>query len=266
MADAGTEVVRRMEGKRLTYYIRRSHVDFWDEHWRERLSKEVCGSAAEGNLGIYEEPFTRYLPRKGRILEAGCGAGQYVVALRKRGYTCEGVDLSAKTVETVRTLCPGLPVRSGDVTALDVRGGTYHAYVSLGVIEHRREGPEPFLKEAYRVLTEKGVMLVSVPFIHRLRALKARLGFYRGQVKDHVFYQYAFAEGEMRFILEKMNFRVIDTFRYSSLKGIKDEVPIVAQALKSSRLRFFLGRICQGRNWMDRYFGHMILFVCKKAV
>ena len=34
-----------------------------------------------------------------------------------------------------------LPVREGDVTRLDVRDGSFAGYVSLGVMEHRREGP-----------------------------------------------------------------------------------------------------------------------------
>lgn len=176
----------------MAYYLTAADADFWDNHWRIHLPPETHKRTEQGNLGKFEHLFIHYLPRQGRILETGCGLGQYVLALRVRGYQAEGVDWSTETVRTVRELRPDLPIHVGDITNLDVPDGYYAAYVSLGVVEHHQQGPEPFLREAYRVLSDDGVMLISVPYFHPLRRIKTHLGLYRGRTDGLSFYQYAF--------------------------------------------------------------------------
>ena len=144
---------RIMEGKNLAYYLAAADASFWDEHWKSYLSPAVYQGAELGHIEPYDAVFTRYLPKTGKIIEAGCGLAQYVLGLNKRGYDVEGVDFSAETVNAVRALRPDLSIRVGDVCRLDVPDNTYAGYISLGVMEHRHAGPEPFLEEAYRVLS-----------------------------------------------------------------------------------------------------------------
>ena len=255
---------RRVEGQRLAYYTRIADSEFWDQHWAEHLTPEIYSWAGQGDLGIFEEPFTRYLPQRGWILEAGCGLGQYVLALHVRGYECEGVEWGMETVQAVRSMWPDLPIRVGNVTQLDVPDGYYRGYLSLGVIEHRREGPESFLREAYRVLSDDGVMLVSVPHFHRLRRSKAHLGFYRDQIDGSSFYQYAFTVEEMSAILRREGFVVVDTFGYDSLKGIKDEIALVRYIVKVRFIARVLKRLFRSWRWVNQELGHMMLFICCK--
>ncbi|MEK8022505.1 MAG: class I SAM-dependent methyltransferase [Candidatus Hydrogenedentota bacterium] len=256
---------RRVEGRRLAYYVTAADIDFWDHHWRTVLSRETYQAVEKGFLGSLEAPFLRHLPGTGRILEAGCGPGTVVVALRARGYDCEGIEWGKETVRAVRALQPNLPIRDGDVTRVDVPEGHYQAYISLGVMEHRREGPEPFLKEAHRILAPGGIMMISVPSFHVLRRLKARLGFYPSRGEELSFYQYAFSSAEMTEILGSAGFQVIEQFAYDSFKGIKDELPPVKWLSKMKslnwRLPYWLGR----SPWAERTFGHMMLFACRKT-
>lgn len=255
----------RVEGQRLAYYMVTADAKFWDQHWQVYLSPEVYSGAAQGGLGLYEKPFTRYLPHCGRILEAGCGLGQNVLALRVRGYECEGVDWSVETIKAARAIRPDLPIYVGDVTQLNVPGGYYLGYISLGVVEHCQEGPEPFLQEAYRVLADDGVMLVSVPYFHPLRRVKARLGLYRGQVGDLAFYQYAFTAEEMNSILQKMGFTIVSTHRLNAIDGLKDDIPLLRQMCQLRGIGWRLERRLRSWKWLERNLGHMILFVCRKA-
>lgn len=258
-------VRRRVENRRLAYYLAAADAKYWDEHWQDRLSPSIYRWAEQGRLPWFEEVFTRYLPDKGHILEAGCGLGQYVMALRARGYDVEGVEWAPGTVESVRSLYPDLPIRVGDVTHLNVPDGYYSGYISLGVVEHRREGPEPFIQEAYRVLSDDGVMLISVPYFHPLRRIKARLGFYRSRVDGLSFYQYAFTMEEMRGILQEAEFTVVDTLVYDGFKGLKDEIPLLRRMVKWRGIGWRLQRRLRAWKWAERNLGHMILFVCQKA-
>jgi SAM-dependent methyltransferase len=255
---------RIVESGRLAYYLEAADADFWDNHWKTYFSAEIYAGSEAGALGPLEEVFISHLPRAGHILEAGCGLGYYVVALGVRGYCVEGVDWSEETVAAVKSLYPDLPIRVGDATRLEAPDGYYSGYISLGVVEHRREGPGPFLQEAYRVLAPGGVVFISVPYFHLLRCLKARLGIYRGRPEGLEFYQYAFTETEFAGLLQAAGFEIVDRMLYGGFKGVKDEIPLLRRMAGWRGIGWRLQRWLS-RGWIERNLGHMILFVCRKA-
>ena len=79
-------------------------------------------------LGWFEEAFVRYLPKKGKIIEADCGLGYYVLALKRRGYDIEGVEWSNVAVGLIKKRYPKLNVKVYDVRNLSVKDGYYSIY------------------------------------------------------------------------------------------------------------------------------------------
>lgn len=256
---------RQVQGSRLAFYVVKADAQFWDQHWQRYLSSRTYENAERGHLGPYQELFTRHLPRHGRILEAGCGLGQIALALRQLGYDVEGVEWSEKTVQAVRSLRPDLPIRVADVTQLDVPDGYYTAYISLGVVEHSQEGPEPFLLEAYRVLAPGGVILISVPHFHVLRRLNAYLGFRSGETTGLEFYQYAFTPKEFLNIIQGVGFKILETFTYSILHGVASEGALIRFLLLSRFLGRRLTRLINVSDFIRRNLDHMFLAVGQKA-
>jgi SAM-dependent methyltransferase len=257
--------VRRMEGWRLAYYRERPDAAFWDRHWASMINLQTFEGAQTGGLGFIDSFVTQYLPREGRILEAGCGLGIYVMALIRRGYQCEGVEWADQTVQGVLRLFPDLPICQGDITKLDVPDGYYRGYISLGVMEHLKDGPEPFMREALRVLSDDGVALISVPQVNLPRSLKGGVGCYKGSPdKTMEFYQYAYPPNEFAALLQAAGFDVVDRGGYDSLKGLKDEWP---ELMKIFDLPYFGPRLrSRWRRWPwpNYHFGHMMMFVCRK--
>jgi len=223
--------------------------------------------ALAGKLGAFEELFTKYLPTDERILEAGCGLAQWVIALRKRGHDIEGVDWGKETIERVHRIFPDLPIRSGDVCALDVEDGFYGAYISMGVVEHRAAGPEPFLTEAFRVLKPGGIAIFSVPWFNPLRRLKAWAGCFNGNdVRGMEFYQYAFRAREMEDKLATAGFKVVETKSSRNLKmGFEDELPFLDEVYRRGVLGRILKRLIRKRGYAARFFGHSRIYVCRKS-
>lgn len=144
------------EGRRLVYYQTKADAKFWDSHWSNLTERPEWQKTETGFWGWFEEPFTKYLPKDGRIIEPRCGLGDYVLALAQRGYRVEGVEWSRKAVELVKNRYPKLRVLVGDVRKLPVKDGYYFGYISLGVVEHNRSRPAEYLAEAYRVLRPGG--------------------------------------------------------------------------------------------------------------
>lgn len=256
--------VKIVQGQRLAYYRTKADEKFWAGQWQDIITPEIYHSAEKGGLGTFEYPFTRYLPKKGRIIEAGCGMGQFVLGLNNRGYECEGVEWAKPVVEAVKKIHPDLPIRVGDVTCLDVADGHYSGYISLGVVEHREQGPEPFLAEAHRVLENSGIMLLTVPHFNALRRFKAAIGRYNKQPGDIEFYQYALHPREMTALLEKSGFEVMETWGYDSAKGIKDEIPRAKWIIQSEKLGPYIRQILSGSRWAESFAGHMIMFACRR--
>lgn len=260
------KVTRTVERGRLVYYKRKADAGYWDQHWDKLIRPEFYVGALEGQLDQFEGLFTKYLPANERILEAGCGPAKWVIALRQRGYHVEGVDWGKKTIEKVHRIFPDLPIRSGDVCALEVEDGFYGAYISLGVVEHRVKGPEIFLTEAFRVLRPGGVALFSVPWFNPLRRLKAWVGCFNGNdMRGMQFYQYAFKVGEMKDKLAAAGFKVVESKSSPNLKmGFEDELPFLEYVYKKGVLGRILKRLIRRGRLASRLFGHSRIYVCRK--
>lgn len=253
-----------MVGDRLAYYWQEPRSAFWDEQWKTQINERRYRSAEKGSLGELRDAFVKHLPKEGKILEAGCGPAHFVLALQVRGYDCHGIDFGEQTVAAVKAMRPALPISIGDVTHLDVADGHYRGYISLGVIEHTEAGPDKFLIEARRVLSDEGVAIIAVPNFHVLRQLKARLGLYPKAGESLSFYQYAFTWVEMAEILERHGFEVVDGYRYNCIKGLGDELPLVWAIANHPTYGTQVKRWMKKNQFLNRHCGHMLLFVCRK--
>ena len=217
------------QGNRLGMYKQKADSTYWSDHWQNISIDELAAWTMKEDILSSTFPlskaFRKYLPIGGKIIEAGCGLGQWVKVLRARGYDIEGVDFSRETIEKIEERDPMLPVHVGDVLDLSYPDDCFSGYISLGVVEHFEEGPKKALEEAYRVLEDKGILLISVPYFNPVRKLKSGIGYYRG-MKEGAFYQYAFTKQEFIRMLEHLDFTVVSTVPYDTVKGLKDEIAI----------------------------------------
>lgn len=104
-------------------------------------------------------------PRSGlRILDAGCGRGEVLLACARRGAEVAGVDYSGAAIEITRETLSEFPeadLRVGDVTALPWEDDAFDRVQFSDVIEHL-DPPQtvPALSEFHRVLRPGGYLLV----------------------------------------------------------------------------------------------------------
>jgi len=220
--------VKVLRSGRLEWYGEEPSEDFWAELWRQRLAGSYFADADRGDLRDLENVLVPNLDREGSHLEAGCGAGYWVAALAARGYRVEGVESSKLLVDAVLEIRPDLPVRHGDALALDYPDGHFAGYLSFGVVEHRREGPHPFLAEARRLLRPGGRLVISVPFLNPLRRAKARLGLYAPAppADGRPFFQYGFGEEEMAGLLQEHGFTLDEVHHHEVQRCLVEELPL----------------------------------------
>jgi SAM-dependent methyltransferase len=254
---------RAVIGSRLAWFHETATPGFWDAEWERELSGEFFRPYREGRLFDFEAPFSRYLPHEGLVLEAGCGTGQWVLALRARGYDCVGIDYAWRTLVRVHADVPELPLVGGDLLGLCLRDDACTGITSLGVVEHRKEGPEPFLAELYRVLAPGGRLLISVPYFNALREYRAARGAYLQDTTGLDFYQWAFTAREFDALLVRTGFTVLDHVPYGHYKCLRGEFTWLTR-LPDLAMRILLRLTSYSAT--VRAWGHMLLYVVEKPV
>jgi ubiquinone/menaquinone biosynthesis C-methylase UbiE len=101
-----------------------------------------------------------------RILELGCGAAQWTIALGRAGSRAIGVDLSARQLYHARLASKGVPLVQGDAETLPFRNESFDAvFCDHGATTFSR--PQHAIAEASRVLKSKGrlAFCMSTPFL-----------------------------------------------------------------------------------------------------
>ncbi len=251
---------RHISNGRMAWYGEPGDEHYWYEYWKARLTPDYYTSAEKCDLTPDElgKVLLKAMPSAGLHLEAGCGAGYWVAALRHYGLMIEGIEYSPKLVDLVHTVNPQLPIRQGNALHIDCPDNHYDTYLSIGVVEHSIEGPEPFLSEAYRVLKPGGKIFISVPYFGPIRVLKSRLSLYDRKPPSLPFFQYGFTSKEFTSYLQKAGFSIEEVRVLYPHRLLLEEIALYRWALNQP-----WGHLV--RKWAESLLsnkkGHMLLVV-----
>lgn len=98
--------------------------------------------------------------RPGRVLDVGCGNGEFLLSLEQRGWEVHGVEFSAEAAALARA--KGLAVHRGELTSAAFPPSFFDVVTLWHVAEHL---PDPLseLTEIRRVLRDDGLLVLEVP-------------------------------------------------------------------------------------------------------
>jgi len=158
------------------------------------VEKEESGQAdvnelKQGTADLYLDLLERYRGKAaGRLLEIGCGQGDFLVRAAARGLAVTGIEYSAHACEVARRKlrnAPGSMVLCGEIGPI-VEQGQYDICACSDVIEHVRD-PRLFLEQVYKLLRPNGVVFVATPTLDSwsARLLKNRWMEFKA---EHLFY------------------------------------------------------------------------------
>lgn len=254
------------ERRILAFYKNRADGQFWDEHWKNNNFKNSISQIRWDPL--FTPLSLKYLSKRAKILEGGCGWGLIVSALNKHGFQTTGIDFAKNTVEIINKEFPELDVIYGDIFDLPFEDESFDAYISGGVIEHFWEGYDQIINEMHRVLKPGGYCFVSFPTMSPIRKLKAKLGFYKRHsynelnIKMDSFYQFALNHENVINDFTEYGFKYIEHDFMDGIKGMKDELLFTKPILQ----RVYDGKLLKKYRWfidekLRKSFGHMSLCV-----
>lgn len=134
----------------------------------DRAFPEIVPAGGDTATPLNLRKRLRFLMRHGavagtRLLDCGCGAGQYVVALRQAGLKAFGVEFQAEKVARARA--SGIPsdwILRGDLERLPYADHSFDAAFLNEVLEHVPDDRRA-LAEVWRVLRPGGALIVLSP-------------------------------------------------------------------------------------------------------
>ena len=138
----------------------------WDEYWKKQakiIDQEMQYCEQRDDIHI----FSKYLPPKGTMLEAGCGIGIVCSYLSKKtNAQIVGLDNSSGALEVIaKGAEKNCWFIKGDVNRLPVKDYSFDLVVSLGVIEHL-DNPKIAVRDMEQVLKKEGILFLSTPNAH----------------------------------------------------------------------------------------------------
>lgn len=110
------------------------------------------------------DPFFRYYFRGRKVLDVGCGRGEFL-ALDPRNF--EGIDIDGRLVSVCKA--QGLRAIVGEAGRMAFRDETFEVVRAAQLIEHLRpEDAAQFVAEAARVLTPGGCIYLTTPGVRNV--------------------------------------------------------------------------------------------------
>ncbi len=157
------------------------------------------------------------IPRKVRILDAGCGFGKPVAKfLSQKGYQVTGIDISSKLISQARKSTPKAKFKIMSMYDLKFPARTFNAIVSFFALLHLEKSKvQRIFKNFNKILKDRGYLLFSVN-----RGKKE--GYFEFLGKKVFFSE--FTKKEIEEILRRSGFRIIwrRDFFFKTPEGSKE--------------------------------------------
>jgi len=190
-----------------------------------------------------EKEFVPRMPPPARILDVGCGNGEFLAQAQKEGYQVEGIDISEAAAGLCRS--KGLDAVSGDF--LETEFTRSFSFITLwDVIEHLPK-PIAFIQKAFQILKPEGVLVLKTPSpgMNTMR-IAQRFPRLRGGLihfPDHIQF---FTKSSLDYALKHAGFTSIQWLPSKNFRSQKKGGGLKKMVYRRGKKA--LGKICRDQN------------------
>lgn len=172
-------------------------------YYREVIrASAVSGEMKKFRLKQFKDFVERYSLGNKKIIEIGCGNGEYLSLMQKACINAYGLEQAVQSVE--KCMGKGLKVSQGFIQDKNTKitGAPFDAFFTLNFLEHL-PNPNSMLRGIANNLTCKAIGLVEVPNFDMILRKKLFSEF----TADHLFY---FTKDTLETTLELNGFDILD--------------------------------------------------------
>ena len=133
----------------------------WNKYWNTKELWQNMLKYTPTARNVFRFCRSLNLPKRAKILDAGCGTGKLASFWAEEGYDIVGIDISEEALAITRK--KGVKTKKADILkGLPFKDGEFDLVYSDGLLEHFTD-PEEILTELFRV--SKKHVLTFVPRI-----------------------------------------------------------------------------------------------------
>ena len=187
--------------------------DYLEDLWRELPSEltppylDVRRSFLLGDLRTGD-----------RVLDLGCGAGEFTAVAAAAGARVIGVDVAEAALARARAAHPGLDFRLIEIDRpLPFEDGEFELVWASEVIEHVADTGR-FQEQVHRVLAPAGRLLVTTPAHGRLLLALGGIGRFSEPLGDHL---HLYSRASLAAVLRRLGFRQVSVRAVGGAPGLR---------------------------------------------
>jgi ubiquinone/menaquinone biosynthesis C-methylase UbiE len=188
------------------------HIKAWEDEYKKSIWK-----------GHYSLEMLAAAPKKGRLLDAGCGSGKYSLPLKMRGFDVVGMDVSLAALRMLskssRSRDVDIDILAGNVFQLPFADGSFDIVWCYGVLQHLlSKERESAICEFQRILRTEGLLFIEVFGKDDMRygGIEVEPGTFSRS--NRIVYHY-FDKDEIEGSLSDFSCRIIETRKEKCFKG-----------------------------------------------
>ena len=139
-------------------YRRSNNKDYWTKRW-----SDIPADLAMKNKSKYPLKYAEMMieNNRGRILEAGCGAGRILRYYHNLNYEIIGIDFIDIAIEKIKKVDSSLNVEVGDIKSLRFDDNYFQYILAFGLFHNLEHGLKDSIAESYRILKNGGSICAS---------------------------------------------------------------------------------------------------------
>jgi SAM-dependent methyltransferase len=186
----------------LARSVRRATVAAMKQYYEE-LWQRLPGDLSPPDYSRRRELLLAELRAGDRVLDLGCGAGEFTAELAAAGAAVVGIDVAQAALERARAEHPGLEFRLAPLEGpLPLEDNSFELVWASEVIEHVAD-TAPWLSEVRRVLAPGGRLLLTTPSHGRLRVALGGVERFSEPLGDHL---HLYTRRSLARVLEQFGF------------------------------------------------------------
>jgi 2-polyprenyl-3-methyl-5-hydroxy-6-metoxy-1,4-benzoquinol methylase len=178
-----------------------STLGYDDYSIHEKGLKEVFSE----HLSVVE----KYVRPPASIIDVGCAFGYFVQVAQSRGWTAEGIEISAYASQIARENTKS-PIYTGTLSQVKLKQSYYDVATMWDVLEHAHN-PTEELTQANRIMKPDGYLFMTVPNAGSVPARLMRRHWYG--FKSAAEHNYFFTKDTLTRLLAKTGFTLVESRR-----------------------------------------------------
>jgi 2-polyprenyl-3-methyl-5-hydroxy-6-metoxy-1,4-benzoquinol methylase len=196
--------------------IGRHYPAHYGEHGKAHWGNTFATTEAAIVDGFFDAP--------GSVLDVGCAAGGFLLAMRERGWRVAGVDTS-EAAHHLAALVPDADVRLGTLGKDMFPAGSFDAVTLWSVLEHLHD-PRGVLTAVREVVKPGGRVFLVVPNYQSLERRLFRTRWFGLDLPRHL---YQFSPATIRRMLATAGFQVESLDHASGHDGVRWSLRLLAR-------------------------------------